>query len=189
MDAGRAQTTSASALPGGERSYGSERIAVLVLAILGCAIACYLTAFQVGLVAAPWDPIFGASSSERVLRSSLSRALPMPDASMGAIGYLVEIVLVAIGGADRWRVHPRIVLAYGVVVVGMALISLGLVIAQAFVLHAGCALCLTSALISFVNAGMARGEVGASLGVVRGASKPADPRSSPASPSSWRKAA
>ncbi len=190
MEAGRAQPASARVRPGSgdERSYRSERIAVLVLAIVGCAIACYLTAYQVGRVAAPWDPIFGTASSERVLTSALTRALPVPDAGLGAVGYLVEIVLVAIGGAHRWRVHPRVVLLYGLVVAGMALISLMLILTQAFVVHTGCALCLTSAAISLVNAALARGEVWASLGLVRGSDAPPDAQSGPTR-SSWRRAA
>ena len=189
--AGHAESAVSRARPNGDggSSYRSERNAVLVLAIVGCAVACYLTAYQVGLVAAPWDPIFGASSSERVLRSSLSRALPVPDAGLGAVGYLVEIVLVAIGGANRWRIHPRLVLAYGIVVAGMALVSLGLVLAQAFVFHAGCALCLTSALISFVNFGLARGEGSASLGVIRGRSDSTDQHSQTTASPPRRKAA
>ncbi len=190
MEAGRGRPAGADARRGdsGESRYRSERIAVLVLAIVGCAIASYLTAYQVGRVAAPWDPIFGSASSERVLTSSLTRALPVPDAALGAIGYLVEIVLVAVGGASRWRVHPRLVLVYGVVVAGMALVSLLLILTQAFVVHSGCALCLTSAAISLINAALARGEVWASLGLVRGSDAPPDTQSGPTR-SSWRRAA
>ena len=147
----------------------TERAVVLVLALLGLTIASYLTAYQLGRVDAPWDPIFGSASSSRVMHSALTRLIsPVPDAGMGTIGYLVEIVLVIVGGSERWRTQPYLVLLYGLTVAGMALVSLALVLMQAFVVRSGCSLCLCSALISFVNAALAQSEVRASLALVRG---------------------
>jgi len=85
---------------------------------------------------------------------------------MGALGYAVEFVTTLAGAADRWHSHPKLVLAYGVIVVAIGVAGLILVVLQAFVLHAFCTLCLLSATISVVIAFLARGEVLASFKVL-----------------------
>jgi uncharacterized membrane protein len=139
-----------------------KRARVLVLAAAGLAIASYLTAFQLGIVATMWDPIFDGGSVH-VLRSWLSRMLPVPDASLGALGYVADLVLTSIGGEDRWRTFPFVVLVLGVVVTGMAAVSILLVIFQAFVLRSYCTLCLVSAALSLVIFRLAWKEVSATL--------------------------
>lgn len=128
----------------------SERLPLVALALIGCAIASYLTLFQLGIVPYVWDPVFGSASSARVTNSALARALPVPDASVGALGYAADVVLGAIGGADRWCRLPWLVLGFGAVIVGMGGAALLLLIAQGAVLHAWCLLCLCSAAISIV---------------------------------------
>ncbi len=131
-----------------EPSRWSERLAVAAAAAAGLAISLYLAAYQLGAVAAPWDPLFGPASSARVLHSALSRALPLPDAAVGAIVYAVEIAADLAGGSDRSRTHPWIALAFGAIVAALALVGLSLIVVQAAVVRAGCTLCLCSALIS-----------------------------------------
>ena len=145
----------------------SRRLPVLVLALLGCALATYLTLYQWGVSASVWDPVFGSANSEAVLTSSVSRLSPVPDATLGAIAYLVEAALAAAGGENRWRTAPGLVLAYGVVLVGLAVTSVVLVLSQLFVVHALCTLCLCSAAISWLNAWLGRDEVVASLSQLR----------------------
>ncbi len=142
----------------------SARARILVLAATGLAIATYLTTYQLGMIATVWDPIFGAGSV-RVLHSSLSRALPVPDASLGAVGYLFDLVLTGIGGEDRWRSRPVVVVGLGVVATGMALASIGLIIFQALVVRAFCTLCLGSAGLSVVIWPLAWEEVAAALAI------------------------
>lgn len=141
----------------------SERLALVVLALAGCAIATYLTLYQLGIVRQIWDPVFGSASSARVTRSALARALPIPDASLGALGYAAEVVLGAIGGPDRWCRLPWLTLAFGVVIAGMGCAALLLVVAQGAVLHSWCLLCLCSAAISIVIACAGLGEPLAAL--------------------------
>jgi uncharacterized membrane protein len=140
---------------------------VVVLALLGGGLATYLTLYQWHVTAAVWDPLFGARSSEAVLTSAVSRWLPLPDATLGALAYLVEAVVTAAGGTDRWRTTPWLVIVFGLVLAGLALTSLGLVLAQIFLVHALCTLCLCSAAISFVNAWLGRDEVLATLHALR----------------------
>jgi uncharacterized membrane protein len=134
-----------------------QRLPIAGLALAGLAIAVYLTLYQLGVVPAVWEPLFG-DGSRRVLHSPISRRLPVPDASLGAAGYLVEIVTGLI---------PKTVLFFGAVVAAMALFGLLLAAVQAFWLRAGCTLCLASAAISVGIAAMARKEV---LAAVRRAS-------------------
>ena len=116
------------------------------VALAGFAIATYLTLFQLGVLTSVWEPFFG-DGSRTVLTSGISRLLPVPDAALGAAGYLLDR-LRAVGGARRWRRMPWIVLVFGVAVGPLGVTSVLLVIAQPVLYHAFCTLCLASAVIS-----------------------------------------
>ncbi len=151
--------------PCGDRenpSAWSKRAPLLVLAATGLVIASYLTSYQLGAIARVWDPFFGAGS-ERVLHSTLSRLLPVPDALLGALGYLADLVLGSIGGSNRWRTRPWVVLLLGVTVTVMAVVSVVLVFLQVVVLRSFCTLCLASAGLSLVVFALAWEEVAVSL--------------------------
>src|ERR1041384_4704554 len=107
----------------------SDRIPILAVALVGCGIATYLTLYQLHVFPAVWDPLFG-NGSQVILHSSVSRLLPIPDAALGAIGYLLDAVSGVIGGRERWRTMPWIVLLFGVAVGPLGLVSLLLVISQ-----------------------------------------------------------
>lgn len=123
-----------------------RRLAVAVLAFAGFLVSMQLAFFQYGLTHTMWEPWFGDGSA-RVLDSAFSRALPVRDAAIGAAAYLLEFVLELAGGTRRWR-RPWPVLLLGLVAAGMALTAAGLVLMQAFVVHAFCTLCLVSAALS-----------------------------------------
>ena len=144
---------------GDSPSSWAHRAPVVLLALLGAGLATYLALYQWRLTSAVWDPLFGSTNAERVLESPLSRLLPVPDATLGALGYLVEAVLASVGGEDRWRTLPALVLVYGAVLGALALVSLGLVLTQVLLVHAFCSLCLCSAGISCINAWLGRQEV------------------------------
>jgi uncharacterized membrane protein len=141
----------------------SHRLPVAALAVVGCAIATYLTLYQWHVTASVWDPIFGSRASERVLTSLLARLLPLPDATLGALAYLAEAAVTLVGGEQRWRSAPWAVVIYGLALAGLALTSVALVLTQVLLVHALCMLCLCSAAISLVNAWLGRGEVFATL--------------------------
>jgi uncharacterized membrane protein len=153
-----------------DRRYAGHRIAAAVLAAGGCAIAVYLASYQMRITSTVWDPIFGAES-RRVLDSALSHAfqrrLGAPDAALGALAYATELVLAVLGSAQRWRVHPWLVVWFGANVAALAIASAALLVLQAFVIRAWCALCLASAGISFALAALASGEVRAAVGALR----------------------
>ncbi len=129
-----------------------ERLALAAIAAAGLGISAYLASYQLGAVAAPWDPLFGAGSSARVLHSVVSRLLPVPDAVVGAAAYAAEIVLDLAGGAERWRTHPWLVLAFAAVAVALGVAGIGLTLVQALVVRSGCTLCLCSAAASIAIA-------------------------------------
>ncbi len=139
-----------------------ERIPILVLALVGFCIASYLTLYQFGVLQHVWEPFFG-DGSERVLHSAISRLLPVPDAALGAVGYLADVVSGVIGGHGRWRTLPWVVIVFGVAVGPLGAVSITLVIIQPLLVHGGCTLCLTSALISVLMIGPAMDEMLASL--------------------------
>jgi uncharacterized membrane protein len=139
-----------------------HRLPVIVLSLGGLAVATTLTLFQLGVAHDVWEPFFG-DGSRRVLTSALSRALPIPDAAVGAAAYLAEAILDSLGGRHRWRTNPWLVVLTGLVAAGLGVAALGLVATQAFLVHAFCTLCLTSALLSLIIATLVAPEVLAAL--------------------------
>ena len=144
----------------------SRRVPVIVLSLAGLAVATVLTLFQADVLGSIWEPFFGAGS-RHVLTSSVSQALPVPDASLGAVAYLLEAVLESIGGSRRAHDKPWIVVAAGLVAAGLGLAALALVGIQALVVGAFCTLCLTSATISLVVAALVAPEARVAVGVIR----------------------
>jgi len=135
--------------PGWEQNPSAwrERLPLVALAVLGCAVATYLTLYQVGLFRTVWEPFFG-DGSRTILNSAVARFLPVPDASLGALAYVLEAGCGLLGGTARWRTAPWLVLAYGALVGLLGLGSVALVILQPLAFGAWCALCLVSAAIS-----------------------------------------
>ena len=124
-----------------------KRKALLILAVAGFFVALYLGLYELKVFETVWDPFFG-SGTRNVLNSSFSRSLPIPDGILGAFGYLCDVILVSIGNESRWYASPWIVILYFLLVVLMALVSIFLIILQAFIVHAWCTLCLLSAVLS-----------------------------------------
>lgn len=140
----------------------NQRLPIVALALLGTAIAVYLSAYQLNWINTVWDPFFG-QGSRRILDSKVSYILPIPDALLGALGYLADAVTGVIGGRDRWRRMPWIVVLFGLAVGPLGLISVILVILQPVLFDAFCTLCLASAVVSVVMIGPALDEFLASL--------------------------
>ncbi len=139
-----------------------ERIPIVLLAVVGFFIASYLSLYQFKLINDVWDPFFG-SGSIKILDSKISHVLPIPDAALGAFGYLIDAVTGIIGGTYRWRKMPWIVIVFGLAVGPLGFISVMLVVFQPVLFSAWCALCLGSAIISIAMIGPAMDEMLASL--------------------------
>lgn len=131
--------------------------------MIGLGIALYLGLYQLRIVPRVWEPFFGAGSEKVLLHSPISRLLPVPDSLLGALGYFADIVLGLTGGRQRWRAHPWLVMVFGAVVLGMAIVSVALIMCQALLVHAWCSFCLASALVSFIILPLTLRELQASL--------------------------
>lgn len=140
----------------------SERIPIVILALVGFGIATYLALYQLEVFATVWEPFFGNGSVE-ILNSSVSHILPIPDAALGALGYLLDAVTGAIGGTRRWRSMPWMVIVFGLAVGPLGFVSVLLVVLQPVMFDAWCTLCLASAVISIAMIGPAMDEMLASL--------------------------
>jgi uncharacterized membrane protein len=139
-----------------------ERVPLIGVALAGFIIASYLALYQVGVIGRVWEPFFGGGSAA-VLHSPVSRALPVPDAALGALGYVLDAISGVVGGTDRWRRRPWIVVLFGIAVGPLGALSIMLVIFQPLLYHAWCTLCLGSAVASVAMIGPAMDEVLASL--------------------------
>lgn len=143
-----------------------QRLPIVVLALVGTAIATYLALFQYEVVPTVWEPFFG-DGSRKVLTSKLSFALPISDAALGAISYVVDAVTGVIGGRERWRTMPWIVIVFGIAVGPLGAVSILLVIAQPVLYNSFCTLCLASAVVSLSMIGPAADEVLAACQFIR----------------------
>jgi uncharacterized membrane protein len=139
-----------------------ERIPIVVLAIIGFLIATYLALYQLDIIPTVWEPFFG-NDSITILNSKISHVLPIPDAALGAFGYLLDAVTGVIGGTYRWKKMPWIVVVFGLAVGPLGFISVMLVVFQPVLFSAWCTLCLLSAVISVAMIGPAMDEMLASL--------------------------
>ncbi len=127
----------------------TKRLPVAALALFGCAIATYLSLFQLGLLPDVWEPFFGNGSRLILKQSAIARWMPIPDAALGALAYLIEAVAECTGGRQRWQIWPDAVLATGLVLVGCQVLWFG----------AYCTLCLASAACSLLIIGLVTPEV------------------------------
>lgn len=121
-----------------------QRGPIIAMAFVGFFLSRYLAAYQLGHIPYPWDPWFG-DGTRRVLDSEISRAWPISDAGLGAVSYMVEALSGLMGGRNRWRTMPWMVLMFAVLVIPLGIVSIVLVILQPVAVGAWCALCLITA--------------------------------------------
>ena len=130
-----------------------------VLALIGLVDALYLTLYQWDAWPV-WDPLFDASKI-------LDLTDPVPDAFAGVLAYGAELLLLAIGGQDRWRRLPWACLALGGVLAGGAVVSIALIVLQPALTGTFCTLCLLSAVLSLALFALGIGEARAAWQHVR----------------------
>ncbi len=145
----------------------SQRVPIALLALVGFGIAGWLTLFQVGVLPGIWEPFFG-TGSRTILTSRVSHVLPIPDAALGALGYLADAVFGLIGGTARWRRMPWVVVVFAIAVIPFGLTSLLLFILQPTLFDTWCTLCLLSVAISLTMVPYAWDEFVASWQWVQG---------------------
>jgi uncharacterized membrane protein len=126
-----------------------QRLPLIVMAFVGFVISRQLTAYQLGHVDGMWEPFFagtgGRNGSETIVTSEVSKAWPVADAGLGAVAYLLEVLMGAMGDSRRWRTMPWMVAAFGVVVVPLGVVSIFFIVIQPIVIGTWCTLCLIAA--------------------------------------------
>jgi hypothetical protein len=148
----------------------SQRIPIIVLALVGGVAAGWLALFQQGTVDTVWEPFFGDGTEEIVKESGFSKffeRFPVGDAAIGFLGYVADAVTGAIGGTRRWRTMPWIVIIFGLFVGPFGVMSVMLTIFQPVLYGSFCTLCLVSGVISLAMIGPGIDEVLASLQYLR----------------------
>jgi uncharacterized membrane protein len=140
----------------------SQRIPICILAGVAAVISAYMAAYQWRLIDSVWDPFFGAGS-QQVLDSDVSETMRswirIPDAALGAIAYLGDLIFGLAGSTRRWQYRPWMVILFGIDVIPLGIVSAILVVMQGAVVGAWCTLCLVTAVISLVLVVMAWDEV------------------------------
>lgn len=153
-----AAVTGPSAPPGWDYnpSDWTQRLPIVVLALVGLYVSRYLAAYQLGHIDGAWDPFFSGgpaptNGTEEIVTSSISEAWPVSDAAVGALTYLLEIVTGIVGSRRRWRTMPWLVVLFGFLIVPLGVVSIAFIIIQPVVIGTWCTLCLVGAAAMLVQ--------------------------------------
>jgi uncharacterized membrane protein len=143
-----------------------QRVPICVLASVAFLAASYMALYQWRLVDTVWDPVFG-DQTRRVLDSEVSESLRgwfgIPDAALGALAYLGDVIFGLAGSTRRWQYRPWLVLLFGLDVIPLGIVSAVLVVLQGTVVGSWCFLCLLTAAISLALVVMSYDEVWSSI--------------------------
>ncbi|MGQ3017061.1 vitamin K epoxide reductase family protein [Phenylobacterium sp.] len=146
----------------------TQRVPIIVLALVGLFVSLTLSAYQLGHIGAVWEPFFPGgpdprNGTEEIITSDVSKAWPIPDAAVGALVYALEIVTGLIGSRRRWRTMPWLVIAFGLMIVPLGIVSIAFIIIQPIVIGTWCTLCLIGAAAMLLQVPYAMDELLASL--------------------------
>jgi nucleoside-diphosphate-sugar epimerase len=151
----------------------TQRIPVIVLAVVGLEVARYLAGYQLGLIEGVWEPFFEGSpadpqnGTEEIITSSVSEAWPVPDAAIGAHTYALEILTGIVGSQARWRTMPWLVVLFGMMIVPLGIISIGFIIIQPVVIGTWSTLALIAAAAMLIQIPYSVDELIATLQFIR----------------------
>ena len=121
-------------------STAAQRFPIVVMGVVGLLISRHLTAYQLGHIDAVWEPFFAGAAAdprngtEEIITSYVSEAWPIPDAGLGAVSYLIEILMAVMGTRTRWRTMPWMVTFFGILVVPLGVVSIYFIIIQPILL-------------------------------------------------------
>lgn len=137
-------------------STAAQRFPIAAMGLLGLLISRHLTAYQFGHIDYAWEPFFAGSlndprnGTEEIITSHVSEAWPIPDAGLGAVAYLLEILMAVMGTRDRWRTMPWMIMGLAILVVPLGIISIYFIIIQPVLLGTWSTLALGAALAMLV---------------------------------------
>lgn len=117
-------------------STDAQRFPIVAMGIIGLLISRMLTSYQLGHIDVAWEPFFSGSlgdpknGTEEIITSDVSKAWPIPDAGLGAVSYVLEILMAVMGTRTRWRTMPWMVTFFGILVIPLGVVSIYFVIIQ-----------------------------------------------------------
>ena len=114
----------------------TQRVPIILLALIGLQVSRYLAAYQLGHVDGVWEPFFAGSSAdprngtEEIITSHVSEAWPVSDAAVGGYTYVLEILTGIVGSRARWRTMPWLVILFGLMIAPLGITSIFFIIIQ-----------------------------------------------------------
>ena len=151
----------------------TQRLPIILLALVGLQVSRYLAAYQLGHVETVWEPFFAGASAdprngtEEIITSSVSEAWPVSDAAVGGYTYALEIVTGIIGSRARWRTMPWLVLLFGLMIAPLGITSIFFIIIQPIVIGTWSTLALIGAAAMLVQIPYSLDELVATLQFLR----------------------
>lgn len=114
----------------------TQRLPIILLAVLGLYVSRYLAAYQLEYIPDVWDPFFAGSpvdpqnGTEEIITSWVSKTWPVSDAAVGGYTYLLEILTGIVGSRMRWRTMPWLVVLFGLMIAPLGITSIFFIIIQ-----------------------------------------------------------
>jgi len=131
-----------------------QRLPIIALGAVGLLISRHLAAYQLGHIDGAWEPFFAGAGSrngtETIITSDVSKAWLVADAGLGAVTYMFEVLMGAMGDRRRWRTMPWMVAVFGFTVVPLGVVSIYFIIIQPIVIGTWCSLCLLAGIAMVV---------------------------------------
>lgn len=121
-----------------------QRAPIIALALLGFFLSRQMAGYQLGYTSVVWEPFFHPGTVA-VLTSKVSQSFPISDAGFGAMAYIIEALMGFMGDKRRWRTMPWMVAFFGILVVPLGVVSIGLIILQPVSVGQWCTPCLIAA--------------------------------------------
>ena len=151
----------------------SQRLPIILLAVVGLEVSRYLAAYQLGHVEGVWEPFFAGSAAdpqngtEEIITSHVSEAWPVSDAAVGAYTYALEILTGIVGSTARWRTMPWLVVLFGLMIAPLGVVSIFFIIIQPILIGTWSTLALLAAAAMLVQIPYSLDELLASLQFMR----------------------
>ena len=146
-------------------STAAQRLPIAALGLVGLLVARMLAAYQLGHVDHAWEPFFAGSptdprnGTEEIITSSVSKAWPIADGGLGALSYLLEVLMAVMGSRARWRTMPWMVTFFGILVIPLGVVSIYFIVIQPVVIGTWSTPALIAALAMLVMIPFALDEV------------------------------
>ena len=151
----------------------SQRLPIILLAVVGLEVSRYLAAYQLGHVDGVWEPFFTGSpadpqnGTEEIITSHVAEAWPVSDAAVGGYTYALEILTGIVGTRARWRTMPWLVVLFGFMIAPLGVTSIFFIIIQPILLGTWSTLAMLAAAAMLIQIPYSLDELLASIQFMR----------------------